>query len=161
MPTSFPAPDESALESAFGGIVPGRTQVARGPAGDVEADAQGLFAEFATADGEFAALAFADPSAANYLAGSTAGLEAEAVSDASGRGEVLNESFDGFGAIAVAIASCMDTEYTTSVSNKSLVRSAAELSDDAKQLLAAPAGKRVYRVTVDDLGAGALHLFLA
>src|SRR5215216_3886485 len=99
MPTSFPPPLENALEAAFGGIVPARTQVARGPAGDVEADAPGLFAEYATADGEFAALAFADPNAANYLAGSSAGVEAETIADASSRGEVLDQSVDAFGAL--------------------------------------------------------------
>src|SRR5690606_36804183 len=114
---------------------------------------------YASAEGVFAALAFADPTTVNYLGGTTAGLSADAIADASSRSEVLDESVDAFGAIAAAIASCMSTEYTPSVLNKALVRSTAELSDAVRQLWAAPAGKRVYRVTVDELGAGALHLF--
>jgi hypothetical protein len=161
MPTTYPPPVDSALEAAFAGIVPGRTQVGRGPAGDVDADAPGLFAEYATADGDLAALVFADPNTVNYLGGTTAGLDAGAISDASSRSEVLDDSEAAFGAIAAAIASCMSTEYTNSVSNKAIVRTAAELTDAARQLWAAPAGKRVYRVTVDELGAGALHLFLS
>ena|SRR5689334_7303448 len=161
MPTSYPAPADHAIEALFAGLVSAPTHVAMGAADDPERDTTGIFAEFVTDDDELAALAYADHDVVNFVGGAMLGLEQEAMADASAKSLVLDDGLEGFREVVNVFASCLNTDYTKHLRLREVHRLPGQIGDDVKQLWRQPNGRRAYRVTVDDYGAGNLILYLA
>jgi hypothetical protein len=161
MPTNYPAPADHTIETLFAGLVTAPTQVAAGAADDPGPDTTGIFAEFVTDDDELAALAYADHDVVNFVGGAMLGLEQEAMTDASDKSLVLDDGLEGFREVVNVFASCLNTDFTKHLRLREVHRLPGQLGDDVKQLWRQPNGRRAYRVSVDDVGAGNLILYLA
>ncbi len=141
------------------GLMPVSAQVTRAPAADPDTDAAGAFAAFVTGDDTLAVVAFADHDVVNFVGGSVVGLDTAAMQDASGKAVLLDESLDGFRRVADAFAACLNTDLTPVVRLRDVNAVADATADDVAQLWRQPKGRRTYRVTVDDTGAGAMILY--
>jgi hypothetical protein len=161
MPANYPAPADHAIETLFAGLVTVPTHVAAGAADDPGRDTTGIFAEFVTDDDELAALAYADHDVVNFVGGAMLGLEQEAMTDASEKSLVLDDGLEGFREVVNVFASCLNTDFTKHLRLRDVHRLPGQLGDDVKQLWRQPNGRRAYRVSVDDVGAGNLILYLA
>src|SRR3954447_8152071 len=112
MPSLYPAPKESSIESVLASLVSAATRVTREFAEDPERDATGVFAEFVTDDNELAVLAFGDPDLVNFLGGAIIELPLETIQDASSKRMLHDGCLDGFREVVNVFASCLNTEYT-------------------------------------------------
>jgi hypothetical protein len=160
MPSSFPAPAEHVIESLLAGLMTVPAQVTRAPATDPETDTTGVFAEFATDDDTLAVIAFADHDVVNFVGGALVGVDTSAMQDASGKAELLDETVDGFRRVAEALAATLNTDHTPALSLRGVHVLPQTLAEDVEELWRRPKGRRTYRVTVDDTGAGAIILYL-
>jgi hypothetical protein len=161
MPTSFPAPPETAIEALLGSLVSAPTHVARTPVHDVDETMPGLLVEFLDEENALSVLAFADHDIVNYVGGAVSGVELERISAASGEKTVLDEGVEGLRPVLAALADCLNTEYTKSVRVGAVQALPAEPPEATTTLWQQPNGRRAYRVTVDEYGAGSLILYLS
>jgi hypothetical protein len=134
--------------------------VTRAPATDPERETIGVFADFVTDDDEVAVLAYADHDVVNFVGGAMVGVDADAMQDASGKAVLLDQGVEGFRGVLNVFASCLNSDYTKTLRLGEVTVLPGEVADDVKQLWRQPSGRRTYRVTVDDTGAGAIILYL-
>jgi hypothetical protein len=159
--TLYPAPSPAAIETLVAGLVSVPNQVKRAPADDPERDAAGVFAEYITDDDQLAILGFADHNAINFVGGAMLDLDCDALVDASAKGVVLDDGFEGFGEVLNVFASCFNTDYTPHLRLGSVHRLPGQLTDEVKQLWRQPRARRPYSVSIEDQGAGVLILYIA
>lgn len=160
MATLYPAPNETAVETLFSGLVASPVHVSRVQAADPERDTTGIFAEFVTDDDQLAVIAFADANVVNCVGGTMMGLEAETLSDASAKSMVLDDSLEGFREVVNVFASCLNSDFTPHLRLANVHSLPGQLTDDVKQLWRQPRGRRVYRVSVEEHGAGTVILYI-
>ncbi len=155
------APDEGAIASLVEGLVAAPIQVTRGAAADPQRDATGIFAEFVDDQGALSVLAFADHDVVNRVGGALVGTDSGVIDDACTKQIVNDEALEGFREVVNVFASCLNTDWTPHLRLGEVQQLPAQLRDEVKQLWRKPAGRRAYRLGVDDLGQGVLILYLA
>ena len=160
MATNFPAPSTTALEDLIGGLVAVPASVATAEVADPERDATGIFAEFVTDDDELAVLGYANADVVNFVGGAMMGLEAEALAEANAKSAVLDDGLEGFREVVNVFAASLNTRFTPHLRLGDVHNLPGQLNDGVKQLWRQPRGRRAYRVTVEDYGAGTLILYL-
>ena len=161
MATLYPAPDETAIEVLLAGLVSVPTTVSRTQTADPERDATGVFAEFVTGDDQLAVLGFADPDVVNFVGGAMMGLDVVALTDASAKAMVLNDSLEGFREVVNVFASCLNSDFTPHLRLANVHNLPGQLTDDVKQLWRQPRGRRAYSVSVDEHGGGIVILYFS
>ena len=160
MATTYPAPKEQAIEALLGGLVSVPSHVSRVQAPDPERDARGVFVEFVNDDNELAVLAFADHAVVNSVGGAMAGLEVEALKEATEKAMMNDDSTEGFREVLNVFASCLNSDFTKHLRLSNVNVLPGQLTDEVKQLWRQPRGRRSYKVSVDDYGAGTIILYL-
>jgi len=158
--TNYPAPDESAIEALLGDLAAVPTRVLRSHAQDPERDATGVFAEFVTDDQELAVLGYADARVANCVGGALVDLPVQQIADANDKLTVLDASLEGVREVLNIFSSCLNSEFTKHLRLGDVHNLPGQLTDDVKRLWRQPRGRRVYEITVEDYGTGALILYL-
>jgi hypothetical protein len=159
--TLYPAPGAPAIEALLAGLVSVPNKVKRAPVADPERDATGVFAEYITDDDQLAVLGFVDHSTINFVGGAMLDLESDALADASTKGVVLDDAFEGFGEVLNVFAACLNTDYTPHLRLGTVHRLPGQLTDEVKQLWRQARGRRSYRVSIEDHGAGVFILYIA
>jgi hypothetical protein len=149
------------MEALLSNLVGVATKVVRTETPDPERDATGAFAEFVTADGALAVVAFADVSLVNHLGGLMLGMDPEALGDATAKRFVLDEALEGFQEVANVFTSCLNTDFTPHLRLGAVVKVPAPLTDETKALWREPRGRRAYGVSVDEHASGVTILYLA
>lgn len=160
MPANYPVPRESSIELLLAGLLSQPTTVTRGQTPDPERDATGIFAEWITDGNELAVLGFADHEIVNYTGGAIMGLEAAALAEASGKGALNGEALDGFREVVNVFASQLNSDYTKHLRLGEVQTLPGKLRDEVKSLWREPLARRVYRVSVEGFGEGALIMYL-
>jgi hypothetical protein len=160
VPSLYPPPAESAMQSIFAGLVAATTQVSRTQAGDPERDATGVFAEWITDGDDLAVLGFADHKTVNFLGGAMMSLEPEPLTEDSDKGVLNADSVEGFQEVLNVLASSLNTDFTPHLRLRKVVQLPGQLDDDVKQLWREPRGRRAYQVNVDGFGEGTLIVYL-
>jgi hypothetical protein len=160
VPSLYPAPSEHDIESFLGGLAPVPTHVTRLASAEPEREPTGVMIEFVTGDDSLAAILFADHDAVNFLGGAIAAVEAETIQETNGRSTLHDAAVDNFRAVADGIATTLNGNYTPAVRLADVHRLPGDLSDQIKQLWRKPQGKRAYRLSVDNYGAGTFILYL-
>ena len=116
--------------------------------------------EYVTGDDSLAAIVFADHDAVNFLGGAIAAVEAETIQEMN-NGSTLNDAaVDSFRAVADGIGTTLNGRVHARGPARRGPSAAGDLSDEIKQLWRKPQGKRAYRLSVDDYGAGTVILYL-
>jgi len=159
MATTYPVPKEHVIESLLGGLASVPSHVTKAQAPDPERDARGVFAEFVTDEDELAVLAYADHDVVNYVGGAMVGLEVEGLQEAGEKAMLVDEGLEGFREVVNIFASCLNTDFTKHLRLADIHQLPGQLTDEVKQLWRQPHGRRAYRVTVDDYGAGVIILY--
>lgn len=161
MPSKYPAPADSAIEEVMSGLVSTGVQVTRAHANDPEKDATGIIAEFVNDDDELAVVAFADHDVVNFVGGAINEIGEDALAEASGNATVLEQGVEGFRSVAGALPSCFKTDFTPGIRLREVKTLPTDLGEDSTELWRKPAGRRAFRVTVADSGAGMLIVYLS
>lgn len=161
MPTLYPVPDEATIETLLASLVPSPTQVSRADRPDPERDATGVFAEYIRDDDELAVVCYADPDVVNYVGGTMIGIDAETLTGATSNAMVHGESLEGFQEVVNIFASCLNTEYTPHLRLGTVHNLPGPLNDPLKELWRGPRARVVYRLAVEEHGAGSLILYLS
>jgi hypothetical protein len=159
MASRFPAPTEQAIDAILDGLVTVRHQVNRAPAADPERDTTGVFAEFVTESGELGVLAFADHNVVNFVGGAISSVDVVELQEAGSKAVVDDDAFEGFREFANAFPSCLNSEFTPALHLSQSQRFPYEVSNAVKALWTKPAGRRSFRIGVNDFGEGAVILY--
>jgi hypothetical protein len=160
MPSLYPAPSEQDVETFLTGLVSAPSHVARVQSPEPEREPTGVIAEYVTEGEALAAIAFADHDAVNFVGGALASVEAEAIQEINKGSKLHDAAMASFRDVAAALGSSLNSEYTPALRLAHVHELPGELSEEIKQLWRRPRGKRGYRVTVDDYGAGTVILYL-
>jgi hypothetical protein len=160
MPSLYPAPNEQDVETLLAGLVSAPTHVARVASPEPQREPTGLIAEYVTRDDALAAIAFADHDAVNFVGGALAAVEAATIQEVNSRSKLHDAATDSFRDVANGLGSSLNSDYTPEIRLANVHELPGELSEEIKLLWRKPRGKRGYRVTVDDYGAGTVILFL-
>jgi len=160
MPSLYPAPTEQNIEAFLGGLVSVPAHVVRLPSADPEREPTGVMVEFVTDDQSLAAIAFADRDAVNFVGGAIGTVEIASLQEKNTLQVLHDGAVEGFREVAVGLESTLNGEYTPAVKLATVHQLPGELSEEIKQLWRKPRGKRAYRLTVDDFGAGIVILYL-
>jgi hypothetical protein len=160
MPSLYPAPTEQTIEPLLGALAPTPTHVARLPSAEPEREPTGVMVEYVNEDDSLAAIAFADRDAVNFVGGAIAAVEAATIQEMNSSSTLNDAAVESFREVANDLVSSLNSAYTPTLGLADVHRLPGELSEEIKQLWRKPRGKRGYRVTVDDYGAGTLILYL-
>lgn len=159
MPSLYPAPTEQDFETVLAGLVTAPTHVAR-VTPEPQREPTGIIAEYVTEGDVLAAIAFADHDAVNFLGGALAEVEAGTIQEISGSSKLHEAAVERFREVATGFGSSLNSEYTPALRLADVHQLPGELSEEIKLLWRRPRGKRGFRVTVDEYGAGTVILFL-
>jgi hypothetical protein len=160
MPTHYPAPTEHDIETVLGELSSAPTHVVRQQSADPEREPTGVMVEYVGEDNSLAAIAFCDHDVVNFVGGAIAAVEAAAVQEVNSGSKLHDAAVEGFGQVASGLTATLNGEYTPALRLANVHQLPGELSEDIKQLWRKPGGKRAFRVTVDDYGAGTVILYL-
>jgi hypothetical protein len=160
MPSSYPAPAESSVESLLAGFVSVPTHVTHVQSPEPERDSVGVFAEFVD-DETLAVLAFVDQAVVNAIGGTIGSIEADTIIEAISKATVLAEAVAGFREVIEGLSACIVSEFTKPVTFRDVHPLPGQLSEDIKQLWRQPGGRRSYRVSVEEYTPGTITLLLA
>lgn len=160
MPSLYPAPTEQNVEAFLGALVPVPTHVVRLATADPEREPTALMIEYVNADDSLAALAFADHDVVNFVGGAIATVDAAAVQETNSGTQLHDAAVERFREVATGLAPSLNGDFTPVVRFANVHQLPGELSEEIKQLWRKPRGKRAYRITVDDYGAGTVILYL-
>jgi hypothetical protein len=161
MASRYPVPHEQKIEAALAVLAPTAGHVTRVQSAAPEREPTGVIAEYATPDHELGVLAFADRDAVNFIGGSIAAVEVETIRQVNGGGTLHDAAMEGFHEIANALGTCLNGDFTPPLELTAVHRLPGGLSEHIKDLWRKPAGKRGYRLTVNDYGSGTLILYLS
>jgi hypothetical protein len=161
MPSRYPAPTEQDVESVVGGLASTGMHVARAQSAEPEREPTGVMVEYVGADDALAAIAFCDHDVVNFMGGAIAAVEIAAVQETNSAAKLHDAAVESFRAVATSLEPTMNGDYTPAVRLAHVHQLPGELSEEIKQLWRKPGGKRGYRVTVDEYGAGTFILYLS
>jgi len=161
MPTHYPAPTEHDVETILGGLSTSPTHVTRQPSADPEREPTGIMVEYVGADDALAAIAFCDHDAVNFMGGAIAAVEAATIQEVNSGSKLHDAAVESFREVANGLVAGLNGEYTPAIRLANVHQLPGELSEEIKQLWRKPSGKRGYRVTVDEYGAGTVILYLS
>ena len=161
MPSHYPAPPNRTSKGCSVGSSPLPTHVARQPSAEPEREPTGMMVEYVTEDDSLAAIVVRGPRrrqlhgrcdrrgrVRDHPRGE------QRVETARRRGGKLPRGRGQSGG-------GLNGEYTPAVRLANVHQLPGELSEEIKQLWRKPGGKRGYRVTVDEYGAGTAILYLS
>jgi hypothetical protein len=160
MPSLYPAPTEQNVEAFLGGLVPVPTHVVRLSTADPDREPTALMVEYVNADDSLAAIAFADHDVVNFVGGAIAAVEVAAIQETNNGTKLHDAAVERFHEVASGLEPSLNGEYTPVVRLANVHQLPGDLSEEIKQLWRKPRGKRAYRITVDDYGAGTVILYL-
>jgi hypothetical protein len=160
VPSLYPAPNEQDLEAVLGSLSSIPTHVTRNASAEPDREPTGLMIEYVGADDSLAAIAFADHDAVNFVGGAIAAVESATVQDVNSGSQLHDAAVESFREVAAGLEASMNGAYTPALRLAEVHQLPGELSEEIKQLWRKPRGKRGYRVTVDEYGAGTLILYL-
>lgn len=160
MPSLYPAPTEQDVEAFLGGLSSSPTHVTRQQSAEPEREPTGVMVEYVAEDDSLAAIAFADHDAVNFVGGAIAAVEAATVQEVNSGSKLHDAAVESFREVANSLGVSLNGEYTPALRLANVHQLPGELSEEIKQLWRKPRGKRGYRVTVDEYGAGTVILYL-
>jgi hypothetical protein len=160
MPSLYPAPTEQSIEAFLGALVSQPAHVTRMQSADPEREPTGVMVEYVTDDQTLAAIAFADHDAVNFVGGAIATVEATAIQETNSASKLHDAAVEQFHQVALGLEASLNGDYTPAVKLATVHPLPGELSEEIKQLWRKPRGKRAYRLTVDEYGAGTVILYL-
>ncbi len=161
MPSLYPAPTEQSVEAFLGALTSHPARVARVQSAEPDREPTGVMVEFVTNDQTLAAIAFADHDAVNFVGGAIASVETATIQETNNRTKLHDAALEQFRQVALGLEFSLNGDYTPPVKLASVHQLPGELSEEIKQLWRKPRGKRAYRLTVDEYGAGTVILYLA
>jgi hypothetical protein len=161
MPTHYPAPTEQQVETIHDGQSTSPTHVTRQPSAEPDREPTGIMAEYVGEDDALAAIAFCDHDVVNFMGGAIAAVEIAAVQETNSAAKLHDAAVESFREAADRLVTGLNGEYTPVIRLAQVHQLPGELSEEIKQLWRKPGGKRAYRVTVDDYGAGTVILYLS
>jgi hypothetical protein len=161
MPSLYPAPTEQDVEAFLGGLSSAPTHVTRQPAAEPEREPTGVMVEYVTEDDSLAAIAFADHDVVNFLGGAIAAVEAATIQEVNSGSKLHDAAVESFREVANGLGTTLNGDYTPTLHLAHVHQLPGDLSEEIKQLWRKPGGKRGYRVTVDEYGAGTVILYLS
>jgi hypothetical protein len=161
MPSLYPAPTEQNVEAFLGALVSTAAHVTRLQSADPDREPTGAMIEYLAEDQTLAAIAFADHDAVNFVGGAIAAVEAATIQEANSASKLHDAAVEQFRQLALGLEGTLNGDYTPAVKLASVHQLPGELSEEIKQLWRKPRGKRAYRLTVDEYGAGTVILYLA
>jgi hypothetical protein len=161
MPSLYPAPTEQNVEAFLGALVSTATHVTRLQSAEPDREPTGVMVEYVAEDQTLAAIAFADHDAVNFVGGAIAAVEAATIQETNSGSKLHDAAVEQFRQLAVGLEATLNGDYTPTVKLSSVHQLPGELSEEIKQLWRKPRGKRAYRLTVADYGAGTVILYLA
>jgi len=161
MPSLYPAPTEQHIEAFLSGLVATPAHVTRLASADPEREPTGVMVEYVTEDSTLAAIAFADHDVVNFVGGAVGSVEAAAVQEKNSGSTLHDAAVESFRQVAVGLEATLNGDYTPTVKLATVHQLPGELSEEIKQLWRKPRGKRAYRLSVDDYGAGTVILYLS
>ncbi|HUI49027.1 MAG TPA: hypothetical protein VL119_10045 [Acidimicrobiia bacterium] len=160
MPSLYPAPSEGDVEACLMGVASAPARVTRLQSAEPEREPVGVMVEYVTEGNTLAAIAFADHDAVNFVGGAVAAVEATTIQETNSASTLHDAAVDAFRRVADALGTGLNGDYTPAVHVAQVHQLPGELSEEIKQLWRAPRGRRAYRVTVDEYGAGTVILYL-
>ena len=160
MPTHYPAPTEQDVEAVLDGLSSAPTHVARQQTAEPEREPTGVMVEYVGADDSLAAIAFCDHDVVNFMGGAIAAVESATIQEVNSGSKLHDAAVESFREVANGLATSLNGQYTPPLRLAEVHQLPGELSEEIKQLWRKPGGKRGYRVTVDEYGAGTLILYL-
>jgi hypothetical protein len=161
MPSRYPAPTEQDVESVLNPLASTTTHVTRAQSADPDREPTGMMVEYVGADDSLAAIVFCDHDVVNFMGGAIAAAEIATIQEANSASKLHEAAVDSFRAVASGLEPTMNGDYTPVLRLANVHQLPGELSEEIKQLWRKPGGKRGYRVTVDEYGAGTLILYLS
>ncbi len=160
MAAHYPAPNEQTVEGFLSALVSVPTHVARAANAEPEREPTGVMVEYVADDDSLAAIAFADHDAVNFVGGAIAAVEAATIQEVNGTSTLHDAAVESFHDVATGLGETLNGEYTPQLRLSEVHQLPGELREEIKELWRKPAGKRAYRVTVDDYGSGTVILYL-
>ena len=161
MPSRYPAPTEQDVESVLNPLSSTTTHVARAQSAEPDREPTGIMVEYVGADDTLAAIAFADHDIVNFMGGAIAAVEIATIQETNSSSKLHDAAVESFRAVATGLEPTMNGDYTPALRLANVHQLPGDLSEEIKQLWRKPGGKRGYRVTVDEYGAGTLILYLS
>jgi hypothetical protein len=161
MPTHYPAPTEQEVETLLGGLSTSPTHVTRQPSAEPDREPTGVMVEYVGDGDALAAIAFCDHDAVNFVGGAIAAVESATIQEVNSGSTLHDAAVASFREAADRLVTGLNGEYTPVIRLAQVHQLPGELSEEIKQLWRKPGGKRAYRVTVDDYGAGTVILYLS